>query len=900
MSTLYTPVFFPRPTPAIPSSSTSSPDPISSHTTRLSSIHLALSTLNPVLCPPSPQQQQQHEDPPTPTRTSTIRTQVLEALEAADGERSSGKWGQVGRKLVLGCTRGGGRWGWSVYLDRRRREGVIWKGKEGKGRWELVDTEEEWFHLERQREHERKQLLPGGTQCVEERVINWQRDLPPPGAGPLLPFSSLPVGASSLPQAPALAPGTSALQPPPEAEFQPQFQSRTPERVAGEPSAEPEPAPEPLSPLPKPAPTPDPAPEPNSELNTNAEPTPAPEPHSQHAEANSRIATKQRAPVALLVAKRMKAKSQSKSKAKAKAEAKSNDKEKEKSDEKKEKGKGKQMEGKEGEGEKDPSPLGFPVVKRASVISVKAGSGVLLPPAPAPAPLPHRASPQRAVSKEPKKSKTPEKKGDVDVDVDLTSSSPPKPAKDVDVEMANLVMIEGPKIGDVSEMSYLPPSFPPDMKTSTPQPKIKDKEKEREREKPPPIARVCSPSPGSSLPFPYPPSSSLPQLPPASSPAVGMELGSGGEGGVVGASKKGTKRSRSRSPLVGEDGHGEDGMLVSSSHVQALANGGKEDKRDGEKEGEEPPSKKARLVDEVEEDAEVGRLLVPPTPTPPAPPKPQLDALPPPSSPLPILASPSSPQPPPRQNLPPSTTKILGNAIGLPVPSTPERRDRDGDNKQLPTLTELLASSRRSRTRLRPASRKVRGVGVEEGGEESPTRSKGNGNGKEAGEEDGIIGMGIGRPRTPTPPYPKPLFASLASGSTVSPASISIPMHHHLVTPTRGSGGGGFGLGYTQHPSGFAPDFVSSQIPGLGASPSVSPYGYTGGNGYGYGGLVRTGTGSSGFQLPMGYNSQFDVEGQVDRVSELLERDVDFEGWLRDVDGEDEDGEGGEGGSSQV
>lgn len=33
----------------------------------------------------------------------------------------------------------------------------------------------------------------------------------------------------------------------------------------------------------------------------------------------------------------------------------------------------------------------------------------------------------------------------------------------------------------------------------------------------------------------------------------------------------------------------------------------------------------------------------------------------------------------------------------------------------------------------------------------------------------------------------------------------------------------------------------------------------------------------------MQYNSQFDVEGQVDRVSELLDRDVDFDGWLRDI-----------------
>ena len=31
-----------------------------------------------------------------------------------------------------------------------------------------------------------------------------------------------------------------------------------------------------------------------------------------------------------------------------------------------------------------------------------------------------------------------------------------------------------------------------------------------------------------------------------------------------------------------------------------------------------------------------------------------------------------------------------------------------------------------------------------------------------------------------------------------------------------------------------------------------------------------------------GYNSQFDVAGQVDKVDKLLEKDVDYEGWLRD------------------
>lgn len=40
--------------------------------------------------------------------------------------------------------------------------------------------------------------------------------------------------------------------------------------------------------------------------------------------------------------------------------------------------------------------------------------------------------------------------------------------------------------------------------------------------------------------------------------------------------------------------------------------------------------------------------------------------------------------------------------------------------------------------------------------------------------------------------------------------------------------------------------------------------------------------GSSGF-FAMGYSSQFDVEGRVGRVDEILGQDVDFDGWLRDA-----------------
>jgi len=47
--------------------------------------------------------------------------------------------------------------------------------------------------------------------------------------------------------------------------------------------------------------------------------------------------------------------------------------------------------------------------------------------------------------------------------------------------------------------------------------------------------------------------------------------------------------------------------------------------------------------------------------------------------------------------------------------------------------------------------------------------------------------------------------------------------------------------------------------------------------------LADNGRSGAGLSLGFGgYNSQFDVAGQVDKVDKLLEKDVDYEGWLRD------------------
>jgi hypothetical protein len=88
---------------------------------------------------------------------------------------------------------------------------------------------------------------------------------------------------------------------------------------------------------------------------------------------------------------------------------------------------------------------------------------------------------------------------------------------------------------------------------------------------------------------------------------------------------------------------------------------------------------------------------------------------------------------------------------------------------------------------------------------------------------------------------------------------------------------------FTQGSKRFSPDFVSTQLGYRSPGHHEENMGSIGDSE-----LLPNLKGSSGM-LGMGYNSQFDVEGQVDRVSEMLERDVDFDGWLKDVPEDEED-----------
>ncbi|KAF9228971.1 hypothetical protein BS17DRAFT_772830 [Gyrodon lividus] len=96
----------------------------------------------------------------------------------------------------------------------------------------------------------------------------------------------------------------------------------------------------------------------------------------------------------------------------------------------------------------------------------------------------------------------------------------------------------------------------------------------------------------------------------------------------------------------------------------------------------------------------------------------------------------------------------------------------------------------------------------------------------------------------------KSFFSAPDSDPSNSPISNNNLLLHSPISPM---------LSFAQNPNAFLPQYTSTQL---------------GQNSFG-----RRNSGIFG----MGYNSQFDVEKHVDRVSELLEKDVDFDGWLRDV-----------------
>ncbi|KAI8974207.1 hypothetical protein BD414DRAFT_580899 [Trametes punicea] len=421
-------------------------------------------------------------------------------------------------------------------------------------------------------------------------------------------------------------------------------------------------------------------------------------------------------------------------------------------------------------GEKVQASLGFPVVKRSSVTDAKGGH--IAAPKVKGTPSAHSST---ALGRD--------FRSDCNAEAPMTGGGQRPPGGSQGNQL--------PRITEVPEHSFLPPSFSSQLQTSTPPLNLK-------RRKPAPIA-PCSPPPSSPLSI-HSPHSFDPSRPQRRDPPL--------------VSSSLSPASPAPRPLK---------RPLTPKHLAE----GRMDVSQRSPTSKTPPTKKARTDPSLEQEPNSSG----PQPVPPSTPPPTTSP----------VAAPVTPV---------SRRRGLGNAKGLPVPTTP-------DPHPLPSLTELLASSRRSRPRPRPPSRKH----AHQSQTALRTRLPID---RQVEAESDLHAAGEDPEPSPTKTY----FSSPASGSSDS-ASI---MHRSPVSPL-----------FTQNPAAFAPAFVSSQRPSANDDyPFVGSRSQTQSQGQG---LMR---GSSGF-FAMGYNSQFDVEGQVDRVSELLERDIDYHGWLRDMDEVDEE-----------
>ncbi|KAI0782109.1 hypothetical protein C8Q75DRAFT_811956 [Abortiporus biennis] len=371
-----------------------------------------------------------------------------------------------------------------------------------------------------------------------------------------------------------------------------------------------------------------------------------------------------------------------------------------------------------------------------------------------------------------------------------------------------------PVIADLSEMSFLPPSFPGNLQTSTPQHPDRI-QPHTGREKPPPILPRPSLSSPSHLPQSFVLDASLPNG------STRIPLAPSSSSQNLTTPDRAAKRSR---PLTPPD---EDVRMSSSAQLRRS-----------------PPPKKQKLISHQREH-ELPSSAPPPPSTPPL-------------STTPLSTRSRTPPPIAR-----SQTKDLGNAKGLPlVPTTPDRQ-------ALPTLTELLASSRRSKPRPRPPSRKLKSTHT--------TPHKG---GNIDDGDDALSTADCPRDSSPVRTY----FSSPASGSSSqsSPMStrdrpcspVSPLLKHSLDLNMRD----------------FVPPFASTQQRQDDGSAPFTAAGTNSQGGANGGFLSRAPSGFFG----MGYSSQFDVEAQIGQVTALLEKDVDFDGWLKDLSDEEVEVDGEE------
>lgn len=175
----------------------------------------------------------------------------------------------------------------------------------------------------------------------------------------------------------------------------------------------------------------------------------------------------------------------------------------------------------------------------------------------------------------------------------------------------------------------------------------------------------------------------------------------------------------------------------------------------------------------------------------------------------------------------PEEHRASRSRLATPSAAEVEMEKSPSGEGRLPTLTELLAASPRPKVRPRPLLEDI--LIVDSQSEPSPR--------PHPAQED---------------PSPAKSYFSTPGGSvpSVSPTSTHNLLLHSPISPM---------LSFAQNPNAFLPQFTSTQA------------------------AESRRNGTSGGAFGVGYSSQFDVERHIDRVSELLEKDVDFDGWLRDA-----------------
>ncbi|KAF8802986.1 hypothetical protein BYT27DRAFT_7341092 [Phlegmacium glaucopus] len=225
---------------------------------------------------------------------------------------------------------------------------------------------------------------------------------------------------------------------------------------------------------------------------------------------------------------------------------------------------------------------------------------------------------------------------------------------------------------------------------------------------------------------------------------------------------------------------------------------------------------------------------------------------------------------------PPSTPHEDGTNLPLPLPTTPKRQN-------LPTLTELLASAKKGKKKSHsPKSLKPKsavGAGVD-----SNNKSK--------------FRFPSPLPHPPVPPL-SPIAGLEDNPYMLDPYAISVN-HSALeldidldLSPTKSLSSLAGSDSEDDDDDELNRQLLGSNFPSSSFNPYVTStqhqnYAHEGGSKVPF----ITGPHSSPFLgengravLSLGfggYNSQFDVAGQVDKVDKLLEKDVDYEGWLRD------------------